>query len=127
MDQKTVLLKVALHKFVHLKFFWTQFKNMHLRGPCSLRLCISRPYCIILSMCLFSTVVLTSNAVPILVRLLVSTMLIVLNCKEFIKIDFSGWKIVMHCFWKVHHNNSNFLKSIISGFTILGLIAYSNW
>ena len=25
--------------------FWTQFKNVHLRGPCSLRLCISRIYC----------------------------------------------------------------------------------
>jgi hypothetical protein len=46
MDQKTVLLKVSLHKFVHLKFFWTQFKNVHLWGPCSLRPCISRPYCI---------------------------------------------------------------------------------
>ena len=44
-DQKIVLLKVSLHKFVHLKYFWTQFKNMHLQGPCSLRPCISRPYC----------------------------------------------------------------------------------
>ena len=24
--------------------FWTQFKNVHLRGPCSLRSCISRSY-----------------------------------------------------------------------------------
>ena len=27
-------------------FFWTLFKNVHCRGPCSLRPCISRPYCI---------------------------------------------------------------------------------
>ena len=27
MDQKTVLLKVSLHKFVHLKSFWTQLKT----------------------------------------------------------------------------------------------------
>ena len=45
-DQKIVLLKVLLHKFVQLKYFWTQFKNVHLQGPCSLRPCISRPYCI---------------------------------------------------------------------------------
>ena len=32
-------------KNVHLKYFWTQFKNVHLQGPCSLRPCISRPYC----------------------------------------------------------------------------------
>ena len=32
-------------KNMHLKYFWTQFKNVHLRGPCSLRPCISRPYC----------------------------------------------------------------------------------
>ena len=44
--QKTVLLKVLIHKFVQLKCFWTQFKNVHLQGPCSLRPCISRPYCI---------------------------------------------------------------------------------
>ena len=43
---KNVLLKVLLHKFVQLKYFWTQFKNVHLQGPCSLRPCISRPYCI---------------------------------------------------------------------------------
>ena len=27
-------------------FFWTLFKKVHCRGPCSLRPCISRPYCI---------------------------------------------------------------------------------
>jgi hypothetical protein len=32
-------------KNVHLKNFWTQFKNLHCQGPCSLRPCISRPYC----------------------------------------------------------------------------------
>ena len=26
--------------------FWTLFKNVHCRGPCSLRPCITRPYCI---------------------------------------------------------------------------------
>ena len=46
-DQKTVLLKALLHKFLHLKLFLTQFKNVHLRGPYSLRPCISRPYCIL--------------------------------------------------------------------------------
>ena len=34
-----------LSKNVHLKVFWTLFKNVHCRGPCSLRPCISRPYC----------------------------------------------------------------------------------
>ena len=33
-------------KNVHLKYFGTQFKNVHLRGLCSLRPCVSRPYCI---------------------------------------------------------------------------------
>ena len=39
-DQKTVLLKVLLNKYVQLKYFWSQFKNVHLQGPCSLRPCI---------------------------------------------------------------------------------------
>ena len=26
-------------------FFWTLLKNVHCQGPCSLRPCISRPYC----------------------------------------------------------------------------------
>ena len=29
-----------------LKFFWTLLKNTHCQGPCSLRPCILRPYCI---------------------------------------------------------------------------------
>ena len=33
-DQKTVFLKISLHRFIHLKIFWTQFKNRHLQGPC---------------------------------------------------------------------------------------------
>ena len=37
--------KEKMSKNVHLKFFWTQFKIVHCRGPCSLRPCISRPYC----------------------------------------------------------------------------------
>ena len=36
-------------KNVHLKVFWTLFKNLHCRGPCSLRPCISRPYCMYLT------------------------------------------------------------------------------
>ena len=44
-DQKPCCSRFSLHKFVHLKLFWTQFKNVHLQGPCSLRPCISRPYC----------------------------------------------------------------------------------
>ena len=44
--KKLCSLRLALHKFVHLKFFWTLFKNVHCQGPCSLRPCISRPYCI---------------------------------------------------------------------------------
>ena len=43
---KIVLLKWKWSKNVHLKVFWTLFKNVHCRGPCSLRPCISRPYCI---------------------------------------------------------------------------------
>ena len=42
---KNVYLKRKISKNVLLKYFWTQFKNVHLRGPCSLRPCISRPYC----------------------------------------------------------------------------------
>ena len=45
MIKRTCCSRFSLHIFVHLNFFWTQFKNLHLRGPCSLRLCISRPYC----------------------------------------------------------------------------------
>ena len=30
---------------MHLKCFWTLFKNVHCQGPCILRPCISRPYC----------------------------------------------------------------------------------
>ena len=32
-------------KNVHLKCFWILFKNVHCQGPCILRPCISRPYC----------------------------------------------------------------------------------
>ena len=45
MIRKPCCSRFSLHKFVHLKFFWTQFKNVHLGGPCSSRPCISRPYC----------------------------------------------------------------------------------
>ena len=45
MLRKPCCSRFSLHKFVHLKFFWTPFKNMHLRGSCSSRPCISRPYC----------------------------------------------------------------------------------
>ena len=38
-------------KNVHHKYFWTQFKNVHLQGPCSLRPCCSRPYCNELTNC----------------------------------------------------------------------------
>ena len=51
MIKKPCCSRFSLHKFVHLKFFWTQFENVHLQGPCSLRPCISRPYCI--RFCLF--------------------------------------------------------------------------
>ena len=45
MIKKPCCSRFLLHKFVQLKHFWTQFKNMHLQGPCSLSPCISRPYC----------------------------------------------------------------------------------
>ena len=45
MIQKLCCSRFSLHRLVHLKFFGTQFKNVHLRGLCSSRLCISRPYC----------------------------------------------------------------------------------
>ena len=48
MIEKTCYSRFSLHKFVHLKCFWTQYKNVHLRGLCSLRPCILRPYCNIL-------------------------------------------------------------------------------
>ena len=44
MINKPCCSRFSLHKFVQLK--WTQFKNVHLQGPCSLRPCISRPCCI---------------------------------------------------------------------------------
>ena len=46
MIKKPCCSRFLLHKFVQLKHFWTQFKNVHMQGPCSLRPCISRPYCI---------------------------------------------------------------------------------
>ena len=42
--QKPRSLRFSPHKFVHFKYFWTLFKNVHSQGLCSLRLCISRPY-----------------------------------------------------------------------------------
>ena len=45
MIRKPCCSRFSIHKFVQLKCFWTQFKNVHLQGPCSLRPCISRPYC----------------------------------------------------------------------------------
>ena len=44
-SKKPCSSRFLLHKFVQLKYFWTLFKNVHLQGPCSLRPCISRPYC----------------------------------------------------------------------------------
>lgn len=43
-ETSTAHARFSPEKFVHLKFVWTQLKNLHLRGPCSLRPCISRPY-----------------------------------------------------------------------------------
>ena len=48
MIRKPCCSRFSLHKFVHLKIFLNQFKNVHLRGPCSLRPCISRPYWIVM-------------------------------------------------------------------------------
>ena len=45
MMKKLRCSRFLLHKLVQLKYFWTQFKNVHLQGPCSLRPCILRPYC----------------------------------------------------------------------------------
>ena len=47
--KKTCISSNNLSENVHLKVFWTLFKNVHCRGPWSLRPCISRPYCIHLS------------------------------------------------------------------------------
>ena len=43
--KKTFISSNNLLKNVLLKVFWTIFKNVHFRGPCSLRPCILRPYC----------------------------------------------------------------------------------
>ena len=43
---KNVQKRAKTFKNVHLKGFWTLFKNVHCQGPCILRPCISRPYCI---------------------------------------------------------------------------------
>ena len=45
MIKKPCCSRFSLHKFVQLKFFLDPIQNMHLQGPCSLRPCISRPYC----------------------------------------------------------------------------------
>ena len=50
---KIVQLKWKRSKNVHLKVFWTLFKNVHCQGPCSLRPCISRPYCNCISIACF--------------------------------------------------------------------------
>ena len=42
-------------------FFWTLFKNVHCQGPCSLRLCILRPYCISTQMSLHFCRILRLN------------------------------------------------------------------
>ena len=48
MIRKPCYSRFSLHKSVHLKFFWTQFKNVHLRGPCSLRPRVSRGLTVVL-------------------------------------------------------------------------------
>ncbi len=48
-NQNIKFRKRKKSKNVLLKFFWTLFKIVHCRGPCSLRPCISRPYCTYLS------------------------------------------------------------------------------
>ena len=45
-SKKLCSLRFSLNKFMHLKSFWTLFKKVHCQGPCSLRPCIWRPYCI---------------------------------------------------------------------------------
>ena len=40
MIKKRCCSRFLLHKFVQLKYFWTQFKNVNLQGPCSLMPCI---------------------------------------------------------------------------------------
>ena len=55
MIKKTCCSRFLLHRFVQLKFLWTQFKTMLLQGLCSLRPCISRPYCSIFLSCLVSS------------------------------------------------------------------------
>ena len=45
MIKKPCCSRFLLHKFLQLKYFWPLFKNVHLQDPCSLRPCISRPYC----------------------------------------------------------------------------------
>ena len=43
---KNVQKRAKTCKNVHLKCFWILFKDVHCQGPCILRPCISRPYCI---------------------------------------------------------------------------------
>ena len=43
--KNSCLWRFSLQKFIHPKKFWTQFEIVYCQGPCSLRLCISRPYC----------------------------------------------------------------------------------
>ena len=50
-SQKNVQKRSKTCKNMHHKYFWTQFKNVHLQGPCSLSLCCSRPYCNELTNC----------------------------------------------------------------------------
>ena len=61
MIKKSCCSRFSLHKFVHLKYLWTQFKNVHLQGPCSLRPCISRPYCSFIWGIVLQQIMLRSN------------------------------------------------------------------
>ena len=58
---KNVYLKRKISKNVLLKYFWTQFKIVHCQGPCSLRPCISRPYCTVLGILIFETDVIKAE------------------------------------------------------------------
>ena len=71
---KNVQKRAKSCKNVHLKCFWTLFKNVHCQGPCILRPCISRPYCIILEP-IFHFCILSIQLSRILSKQLINTKL----------------------------------------------------
>ena len=58
-SSKNVLLRFSIDKYVYLKCFWTQLESVHQQGPCSLRSCSLRSYCITFWFCLWNSALIS--------------------------------------------------------------------